>query len=130
MEINKKDLIKYLESESIDDLVEFEHILSEAESTCALNFLEINNKDDSIEFNKTLEQLKDDLETVNNYFESLDDPKVIKTERAQAYDDATEDSRGADDGTYDYAGTYVISILSILIAYTEAIQWVKTKYKQ
>jgi hypothetical protein len=37
--------------------------------------------------------------------------------KAQAYDEFTVNYRGADDGTYDYAGTYVISILEAVNNY-------------
>ena len=55
------------------------------------------------------------LEVVNEYFDNLDVEDYIYTShRAKAYDEHTAPHRGADDGTYDYAGTYVISILCVL----------------
>ena len=108
-----------LKEESIEDYEDFENLCAEALATNALEFLEIDfdpNKH-TISIAKDID-LAEALAVVNNYFDVVNEEKgAIHTERSKAYDDHTRDSRGADDGTFDYAGTYVISILCVIIAY-------------
>jgi len=127
-----------LESEQCEDYTDFVHLLAEARAVNALAFFEIDYDDtrDTVEVsdafdydeainivNVYLEIVEADGERPADIVESVTIPDSIEEredyvhrihKEAERYDDFTESSRGADDGTFDYAGTYVISILSIL----------------
>ena len=106
-----------LSNESVEDHAMLEHLLAEARACNALEFFEIeyDHEKRTVAFPDAFD-FEEALETVNQYFNHLDDDEAEYGERAKQYDEHTESARGADDGTYDYAGTYVISILSIFKA--------------
>jgi hypothetical protein len=104
---------------------DFVMLCEEANAVNALDFFEIEY--DSENLTLTIPDdfdAKRAMEIVEAYFEYQEHggEQPYKTadisdeiaEQAELYDEHTEGSRGADDGTFDYAGTYVISILSII----------------
>lgn len=106
-----------LESEHLEDYTDFVHLLAEARAVNALAFFEIDYDDtrDTVEVSDAFDY-DEAIEVVNLYLSYQDGDIATYSDRAKQYDDFTESSRGADDGTFDYAGTYVISILSVLKA--------------
>jgi len=114
--IKTHDLSKdNLDLEHCEDVEYFEYLCEEASSTKALAFFNItfDNKKHTITLPDEID-FDEAIETVNKYLSWLDDEKIKLTKRAKAYNNFTKDSRGADDGTFDYAGTFVISILCVL----------------
>jgi len=95
-----------------------EAFFGEANATQAFEFFKITYDNDTGEvtvpghFN-----YKNALEVVTNYLEKMEKSDAKNedySEEVNRYDAYTAPHRGADDGTFDYAGTYVISILELL----------------
>lgn len=111
-----------LDNEHCEDHAFFEYLCEEAQPTKALEFFKLEfDRDthsisvpDEFDFDKA-------IETVNQYLQDVDElgdwGESQPTDDSNEYNEYTKDSRGADDGTLDYAGTYVISILSVLQAH-------------
>ena len=112
-----------LSSEHIEDPDYFKYLCEEASATGAFEFFEIDY-DAAAETISILDtfDIQEAIEVVERYFEHVnEDEDTYKAYnqtdiRAKAYDEHTESLRGADDGTFDYAGTFVMSILSVLHA--------------
>jgi len=106
---------RILEEEQCEDYTHFVYLLAEARAVNALAFWEIDYDDtrDTVEVSDAFDY-NDAIETVNLYLSYQEGDIATYSDKAKAYDQATKSSRGADDGTFDYAGTYVISILCIL----------------
>jgi hypothetical protein len=118
VDIDLRDIpFSILLEEQIEDFASFINIIDEAAAVQALEFFDIdyNSDDDTLTVPEDFDY-KEALSVVSNYFDSLDKVEPILSERAKAYDEHTKPHRGADDGTYDYAGTYVLSILDIIKA--------------
>ena len=104
-----------LDAEHCEDHAYVEYLCGDAGATGAFDFfgIEYNEKQqtltipDAFDFDVAIKIVNDYLEDVE-----CDDPHT--NPRAEAYDEWTADKRGADDGTFDYAGTFVISILCLL----------------
>ena len=113
--LNEIELLK-LREEAIDNHDMLYEMFEEASATQALDFLSIRyDRDTHSAIFPTDYDFDEALEVVNEYFDNLDVEDYIYTSyRAKAYDEHTAPHRGADDGTYDYAGTYVIAILCVL----------------
>ena len=127
-----------LKQEHIENLNEFLFICAEAEIVEALDFFDIAfdenertlsipdsfNFEDALNIvNAYLEIVEADEHSVADINGAIEIPSNIIEEEdyvyriskeAMRYDEHTKPNRGADDGTYDYAGTFVISILSVL----------------
>lgn len=91
--------------------------ISESVHCNALSFfgIEVNEEAATITLSRPITE--EDFTTVNDYLDHVEDPDEsdYTNPTAKAYDDWTYDKRGADDGTYDYAGTFVVCILEILM---------------
>jgi len=127
-----------LNEEHCEDAENFIYLCAEANVTGALEFFDIAfNEDertisipDKIDFEESINIVNAYLEIVEavgvaDIKGAIDVPEDIVevddyiyriSKLAMRYDDHTRDSRGADDGTFDYAGTFVVSILCILQA--------------
>jgi len=119
--INKEEYKKYFEDEHVEDQNMFEHLIAEAQCVGALEFFGITFDETTKAFEVSDEfDVQEALEVVSDYLtfqEDLSDwNEAEASDRVNAYNSHTEPRRGADDGTFDYAGTYVISILSIIKA--------------
>ena len=109
--INKK----ILNNEHCEDAEYFDYLCSEAAETKALSYFGIKYDDtrsilevpDIFDFDKA-------IEIVNLYLAYVEDDIPTTSLEAMRYDAFTKPFRGADDGTFDYAGTFVISILTVL----------------
>ena len=125
MEINIKSISnEVFKEEHIENWEYFEYLLSEAIGTTALAFFNITF-DRETKILTVPDELDIDqaLETVNQYLTDVEDEsewdESQETDNSKAYNEFTKDNRGADDGTFDYAGTFVISILSVIRATTK-----------
>ena len=115
-----------LDQEQCEDIAYFEYLCEESNAVNALEFFEIIWDPDkhSISIPEAFD-FEDAIKTVNDYLEYVEEDSVQEAEhfnpRSKLYDEHTESSRGADDGTFDYAGTFVISILCVLQEYCERL---------
>jgi len=129
MRTNIKELFKV--AQTIDkksswqgeDEEEIAGIFSEADGTKALEFFDIkfDNETRSVEYNEKL-NFEVCIKIVNKYLEKIEEKAPKDSDYPQEvndYDNITRPNRGADDGTFDYAGTFVISILELLQAHYE-----------
>ena len=113
---------KIYESENIDDMENFEYLIEEAAGTNALEFFDIEyNRDskilsipDDFDSNKASDIVNCYFAFVNENSEEVDAFAIEIQDQAKEYDEYTRDSRGADDGTFDYAGTFVMSIIEVI----------------
>ena len=117
------DLTKLdLDNSHCEDNEEFISNVSESDACNALEFFDIQVKDnilsipDEFDFDRALAVVEAYLSFHEDDVWDCD-PDV--KDEAINYDEATEASRGADDGTFDYCGTYVIDILTSLKANRE-----------
>ena len=106
-----------LTNEYLDDTDEFDNLCSEASATKALAFFDIiyDSEAKTLTYPDALD-LERAEKIVNQYLEDIEEEEFPPNSIAFKYNKYTEPFRGADDGTYDYVGTYVSSILAILIA--------------
>jgi len=107
-----------LKEEHCETLEYFEYLLAEASPTRGLAFFNISYDKES----KTLTipdeiDLAEAIEVVNEYLAIVEEEIAPMPGRAVDYDRYTRPFRGADDGTFDYAGTFVISILCVIQAH-------------
>ena len=111
-----------LASEHIEDSKEFAFLLAEASAVHALEYFNIAfDGEHTITFDEKID-FEHSIKVVNTYLAIVEGEKIEGVPKeivnaAKEYDDHTRDHRGADDGTFDYAGTYVISILEVLRTY-------------
>lgn len=107
-----------IEQENIEEL---EALFGEANEVSALEYFNItfDPNTNEITFDEHKINFDQALDIVNKYLtkqeEEIKDSDCEK--EVNEYDKFTKPKRGADDGTFDYAGTYVISILEILQIY-------------
>lgn len=102
----------------VNDIRDF---IGEAAHTMALDFFNIEVQKHYIILPDNF-NVNDAIETVNGYFDMLDDEEGFYNgissptyaQKIRDYDNHTKPHRGADDGTYDYAGSYMIMILQCI----------------
>ena len=102
-----------LTGEHIEDTEYLNYLCAESQGVKALEFFDITYKEGEITLPRAFD-FKKALTIVGDYFDWANDEKVLYGE-ARKYNAYTKPHRGADDGTFDYAGTYVISILTVLM---------------
>jgi len=137
-DISKEILIE----EDCEDHEYFEYLVDESNCVNALEFFEL--KYDAKKHTITIPEAFDyilAINIINQYLErveangehilptdSITIPERITekedyiyrvNQEAKRYDEHTYHSRGADDGTFDYAGTYMISILCVLLEHSK-----------
>lgn len=119
----RKKIIGF-EYESDDETLEdLEGMISEAEACKSLEFFKLEydydthemTVPDNFDVDKAAEIISCYLELVDNNPAQWDHETEIQ-HRAILYDVYTFEHRGADDGTYDYAGSFVLKILDVIKA--------------
>ena len=113
---------KVYESEHIEDFEYFEYLIEEASGTNALEFFDITYDRDSkilsipeaFDSKRASDIVDCYFAFVNENFEQVNEYPIDIQDQAKEYDEFTQDSRGADDGTFDYAGTFVMSIIAVI----------------
>lgn len=102
--------------EGIDEI---KGIVGEAEYTKALDFFHIVVEEEGIRIPEELD-IEEAIKIVNTYLDIVEYYHEVKEEdiniikKAIKYDKHTKAKRGADDGTFDYAGSFVICILELI----------------
>ncbi len=107
---------------NFDDRVSIHHILGEAEAVFALDYFGIHvdlealivKTNDAFDVDRAIEVVNCYLDIVEEEDTSLYTKSIIS--EAEDYNAYTRPHRGADDGTFDYAGTYVLAILDLIKA--------------
>jgi hypothetical protein len=120
MKITREQLLKVMPEEETDGELEMvEHYIAEAYGTHALSFFGITVHHFKLILSRKITE--EDLDTVHQYLEYVEGPDDghYPNETVKAYDLHTYDHRGADDGTFDYAGTYVITLLEAILQIQE-----------
>ena len=107
-----------LNAEHLDTYEDLKYLIAEATATKALAFFNISFDEtrDILEVPDVFD-IDEAIEVVNLYLSYQEEDIATYSDRARQYDEHTKPTRGADDGTFDYAGTFVISILSVLQAH-------------
>ena len=112
--------------EDIEDIEDLMGYIGEAEATMGLDFFHITVDTDDPSINNWVINIPDNfnipqaIDIINEYLELVENTSTPTSTSLQAirYDKHTEPYRGADDGTFDYAGTYMLLILDALKNYT------------
>jgi hypothetical protein len=117
MVITPKQLLPYWEEEADDDIGMVKHYIAEAASTKGLEFFGITVRRYNLHLSRKIKE--EDFETVCYYLDHVDGGEPYRNKTVESYDMYTEPYRGADDGTFDYAGSYMITILGAILAVQE-----------
>lgn len=106
--------------EDVDDLI---GIIEEADGCHSLDFFGITTNDIILNIPDDL-NIPDAINIINAYLNIVEDNQqqirlltIPVFASAVKYDEHTEPYRGADDGTFDYAGTYMLIILEAIQQY-------------
>ena len=107
-----------LNEEHLDTYEDLKYLIAEASTTRGLAFFNISYDEtrDILEVPDVFD-IDEAIEVVTKYLDYVEEGDTYVLEgRPYEYDRDTRPYRGADDGTFDYAGTFVISILCIIKA--------------
>ena len=107
------EVAKDLKDVFIEDEEEVRHYLAEARGVNALEFFGISYLEelDQVAFDQSMD-FKNAFAILDEYMDAMENDSLERSPKVQEYIDVIE-ARG-DDAVFDYAGTYVIGILSML----------------
>lgn len=98
-------------SDEVEEAEDVAGYFAEASHCQALSFFGISY-DDGQSFSTARPITDEDIQVIHDYLDFHESNHTcFATQQAEAYDNWTANSRGADDGTFDYCGSFMLFIL-------------------